>query len=258
MGLNVAAATDTGRVRRHNEDSYIVGKRLWAVADGMGGQAAGATASRIAVQCLASYDKSGEIDQAAIAALVDQTNAAILAYSARHPKTAGMGTTLAGMALMKLGGGCHWLIFNVGDSRVYRFADGVLHQETIDHSEVQELVNRGEIRQADARTHPNRNVLTRCLGTPCPPTVGMRVVPCQPGDRMLVCSDGLTSEVNDDKIEIVLRTAVDPHQAVDTLIEAALENGGRDNISVIVVGIDEEQERLMEDTLPVMTMEAGS
>jgi len=254
MEFQVAAATDIGRVRRHNEDSYVVGERVWAVADGMGGQAAGATASRIAAQCLTSYDKTGEINQAQITALVDQINAEILAYSVKHPKTLGMGTTLAGMALMKLGGGYHWLIFNVGDSRVYRLTGGILHQETTDHSEVQELVNRGEIRRSDARTHPGRNILTRCLGTPHPPVVGMRVVPCQPGDRMLVCSDGLTSEVDDDKINIVLRKAVDPREAVDVLMGAALENGGRDNISIIVVGIGEEQEGLMEDTVPVTIM----
>jgi len=254
MGLQVAAATDTGRVRKHNEDSYVVGERLWAVADGMGGQAAGATASRIAAQCLASYDKTGDIDQGQISSLVGEINSKILAYSARHPKTAGMGTTLAGMALTKLGGQDHWLIFNVGDSRVYRLNGGILRQETTDHSEVQELVNQGKIRPSDARTHPNRNILTRCLGTPCPPLVGMRVVPCQPGDRMLICSDGLTSEVDDGKISVVLRTAVDPREAVDELIEAALENGGRDNVSIIVVGIDEEQEGLVEDTVPVMVM----
>ena len=252
MGLRVAAATEVGRVRKHNEDSYITGERMWAVADGMGGQAAGATASRIAIQCLASYDKTGEIGQAQISALVEHINDKILQYSAKHPKTLGMGTTLAGMALMKLGGQDHWLIFNVGDSRVYLLANGVFRQETIDHSEVQELVNTGRIDQADARTHPNRNILTRCLGTPHSPTVGMRVVPCQPGDRVLVCSDGLTTEVDDGKIGIVLRTAVDPREAVNTLIKEALDSGGRDNISIIVVEIDEEQEGLMEDTLPIM------
>jgi len=254
MELQVAAATDTGRVRKHNEDSYVAGERVWAVADGMGGQAAGATASRIAAQCLASYDKAGEINQTRISALVNEMNARIVEYSARHPKTLGMGTTVAGMALMNLGGQNHWLIFNVGDSRVYRFSDGILHQETIDHSEVQELVNRGTIGKAEARTHPNRNILTRCLGSPHPPTVEMRVVPCQPGDRMLVCSDGLTSEVDDDKIHIVLQTAIDPREAVDTLIKAALDHGGRDNVSIIVVGIEEEQEGPMEDTLPVTVM----
>jgi len=254
MGLQVAAATETGRVRKHNEDSYITGERMWAVADGMGGQAAGATASRIAIQCLASYDTTGEIDQAGITGLVGHINDKILQYSAKHPKTLGMGTTLAGMALTKLGGLDHWLIFNIGDSRVYRLANGELRQETTDHSEVQELVDQGKIDQACARTHPNRNILTRCLGTPQSPVVGMRVVPCQPGDKVLVCSDGLTTEVEDDKIGIVLRTAVDPREAVDTLIKEALTNGGRDNISIIVVEIDEEQEGLMEDTLPIAIM----
>ena len=250
MGFQVAAATDKGLIRKNNEDSYVVGKRIWAVADGMGGQAAGGTASRIAAQCVQACDRSGEIDQRQIFALVDQMNSAILAYSAKHPKTLGMGSTVAGVAVMRLGGQDHWLIFNVGDSRVYRLTDGILHLETTDHSEVQELVNRGEINRTQARTHPNRNILTRCLGTPQTPAVGMRVVPCQAGDWILICSDGLTSEVEDDKIETVLRSVATPEQAVNQLIQAALEKGGRDNISIIIVGADG-QEGLMEDTVPV-------
>jgi len=252
MGLQVAAATEIGRVRKHNEDSYVAGERIWAVADGMGGQAAGATASRIVAQRILEYDKSGEIDQAQISALVAQMNDEILAYSAKHPKTAGMGTTVAGVAQMRLGGQDHWLIFNVGDSRVYRLTEGVLVQETTDHSEVQDLVDRGEIDPAQARTHPRRNILTRCLGSEQTPAVGMRVVPCLPGDWVLICSDGLTVEVDDDSIGTVLRTASDPREAVSTLIETALENGGRDNISIIIVMIDgSDEERSVEDTLPV-------
>ncbi|MCL2736597.1 MAG: protein phosphatase 2C domain-containing protein [Propionibacteriaceae bacterium] len=236
--LRVAAGSDTGKVRERNEDSYLVGKRVWAIADGMGGQAAGATASRIAVACLAEYDRTGTMGHAHISTLLAQINDKILEYAVEHPSAAGLGTTVAGMAWMDLAGQAHWLVFNIGDSRVYRMTDEGLVQETTDHSEAQILVELGRIHPDQARTHPTRHMLTRSLGSAPTPQAGMRLVPCVPGERMLICSDGLTGEVDDRAIESVLRTVTDVHEAVDTLIAMALAQGGRDNVSAILVDID--------------------
>ncbi|MDR0286084.1 MAG: protein phosphatase 2C domain-containing protein [Propionibacteriaceae bacterium] len=235
--LRVAAASQEGLVRTRNEDAYVVGRHLWAVADGLGGQAAGAVASRIAARCLTAYDNLDEVDQLGIAALMGRVNEDILEYGAKHPRSAGLGTTVAGVAQLQLAGRDHWLVFNVGDSRVYRLADGCLTQETVDHSEVQRLVDEGSITPEEARTHPDRNVLTRCLGTAQVPSVEMRVVPAGPGDRLLVCTDGLTAELDDGTIASVLSMASGPDEAVGQLVAGALSNGGHDNVTVIVVEV---------------------
>lgn len=258
LRFQVAAGSHPGKVRERNEDTCIVGERVWAIADGMGGAAAGGMASQIAAGCVEAFDKAhrGEaFGRQQISDLLVQVNSAILGYASRHPKAAGMGTTIAGVAPVALAGLQHWLVFHVGDSRVYRWSEGNLNQETTDHSEVQLLVDQGLLAKAEARTHPQRNVLTRCLGTPQAPIPGMRVVPCQAGDRILICSDGLTAEVEDDIIERVLRTTPNSRQAVDRLISVALDNGGRDNVSVIVIEVDAETEASLEgnleDTLPM-------
>jgi len=255
--LEAAAATDAGCVRTHNEDAFLVGQQVWAVADGMGGQAAGEAASRIAMDCVRQADRSGPIDQAGIADLVARINQRILDFGARHPDAVGLGTTLAGVGLMTLAGQAHWLVFNVGDSRVYRLTGGVLHQETTDHSEVQGLVDDGHITAEAARTHPRRNVLVRALGSPEPPRADIRLIPYLAGDTVLVCSDGLSTEVADVTIEEILLTTPDPREAVDALVAAARANGGRDNITAIVIGVGgarEEAECTVEDTLPIQVV----
>lgn len=253
--LSVAAASDIGYSRADNEDSFVTGEQIWAVADGMGGQAAGRIASQIAVRCIEECDSSGLVDQARIADLVTHANAEILAYGTRHPEAAGLGTTVAGIALVMLAGQTHWLVFNVGDSRVYRLSGGHLIQESTDHSEVQYLVDQGTISADQARTHPQRNVLTRCLGSVQPPKADMRLVPYLVGDQILICSDGLTSEIEDATIERILLASPNTGDAVRELINTALSHGGHDNVTAVVVEVVAaaggwQDETLVEDTLP--------
>lgn len=251
--LCVAAATDIGRVRADNEDSMIAGQRVWAVADGMGGQAAGRTASQIAVGRIEQYDAAGRIDQAGLQALIDDINEDIVAYGAAHPQASGLGTTLAGVALVDLAGQQHWLVFHVGDSRVYRLTGQRLVRETTDHSQVQALIDQGVIAPDEVRTHPQRNVLTRCLGSAQPPRPDLRLVPCIDGDWLLICSDGLTVEIDDATIETILKSAASPNGAADELVATALSLGGRDNVTVVVIGVvrgEDEGDALVEDTLP--------
>ena len=252
--LIVAAASDIGLVRTDNEDSFLVGERIWAVADGMGGQAAGRTASQIAIAGLERYDSAGVIDQVGLAALIDTLSDDIVAYGLEHPQDSGLGTTLAGVAQVDLAGQQHWLVFHVGDSRVYRLSDQRLIQETTDHSHIQVLIDQGVVTADEARTHPQRHVLTRCLGGSQPPRPDIRLVPCIDGDRLLVCSDGLTAEIDDASIEHILRSSASPCNAVDGLITTALSLGGRDNVTVVVIEVvseeDDRGDELVEDTLP--------
>jgi protein phosphatase len=154
--------------------------------------------------------------------------------------------------LIETSGGGHMMVFNIGDSRVYRLADGRLDQITVDHSEAQELVVAGHLTRDEARTYPRRNIVTRALGSDPPPTPDHWLLPAIAGDRYLLCSDGLFSELPDDQILSLLK-AGEPQHAADTLVAAANDAGGRDNITVIVADIDqdEDDDRAVEgDTMP--------
>jgi len=228
-------ATHVGRVREGNEDAGYVGSRLWAVADGMGGHAAGEVASGLVVEAMAELDE-GVLRLDALIAGVTQANDRLRAYSAEHVRTRGMGTTLTGVALLDEDAAARLCVFNIGDSRVYRYAGGDLEQLTRDHSEVGELVAEGVLTAEEALFHPLRNVLTRCLGLwPFP---GVDTWPLDVGDgRFLVCSDGLTGEVTDAGIAEILGAQEAPQAAADALVAAALEAGGHDNVTVIVLDV---------------------
>ena len=251
VGLTVAADSQTGCVRTVNEDSFITGQQIWAVADGMGGQAAGDQASRIAAQCIEESDQAGPLDQTGINSMMVRINQEILAYAVANPKAAGLGTTIAGVALVDVAGQNHWLVFHIGDSRVYRLTNKSLILETADHSEVQVLVETGKISPVEARAHPQRNILTRFLGIDETPKVDMRLVPYVPGERWLICSDGLTTEIEDDAIERILQETENPFEVVNTLVGVALNQGGRDNVTVVVVDTDpaDMTDHTVEDTL---------
>ena len=199
--INAAGTSHAGKVRTLNEDSLVVLEGVvYAVADGMGGHAAGEVASRIAVQCLAQLDGVHGLGPGDISSAIAEANNLILVSSVEHPERRGMGTTVSGIAVVQVGGADHWAVFNVGDSRVYRFADDVLVQVTTDHSEVEELVAAGQITGEQARTHPNRNVITRSLGTDPGPKPDLWVFPPRPVECFLICSDGLTGERRDAQI----------------------------------------------------------
>ncbi len=234
-GVVAALATDVGRVRAHNEDAGLVTPDLVAVADGMGGHAAGEVASGLAVEALRSVGGTGELRPKDVLDAVTAANDAILRSAAQHPQQNGMATTLAGLARVTVGGSPHWAAVNIGDSRIYRVVDGRLAQVSKDHSEVAELVTLGLLTPEEALVHPARNIVTRCLGRDPLEPVDSWVFPPHPGERFLLCTDGLTNELRDTAIARILGDGDDPQAIADALVAAAVEAGGRDNVTVVVV-----------------------
>jgi protein phosphatase len=236
--LRWGAATDVGRVRGHNEDSMLVEPTVFVVADGMGGHAAGEVASGLAVDTLREVAHLPELTSDDIVAALAEANERILRSVESHPQQAGMGTTVTGLAVVTHEGFRRWAVFNVGDSRVYRYADGELSQVTVDHSEVQELVDAGLISPEAAARHPLRNLLTRALGSEDLSQVDLWELPLQPGDCWLVCSDGLTGELDDAEVARFLGSADDPQRTAEALVAAAVDAGGHDNVTAVVVCVD--------------------
>ena len=246
------AITDRGVVREVNEDALLADPPLFIVADGMGGHAAGDVASWLAVDAFVELVERGNVGANDAIDAISAANAAILDASIDHPERAGMGTTISGLAGVHAGGVDHWLVFNVGDSRVYRLADGILTQLTIDHSEAEELVAAGQLTRDQARSYRRRNVVTRSLGTDPAPAPDSWVFPPVDGERFLICSDGLTTEVDDVRIRRCLVDQSDPQAAAASLVKMARDAGGRDNITVIVVDGERASEfrAVDEDTNP--------
>ncbi|GAA1409352.1 serine/threonine protein phosphatase [Glutamicibacter uratoxydans] len=232
--LKFGCATDKGLRRVLNEDSMLALDSLVAVADGMGGHEAGEVASSLCLKVVAEgYARTGgEFTAQSMDQLLTEADQAIIeAGSARA------GTTLTGAAVVSSASTAQWLVFNIGDSRTYRLSGGVLEQISIDHSEVQELLDRGELTTAEAATYPKRNVVTRALGMRADSRPDFWMLPIDSTDRLLVCSDGLSSELGDEQIQEILRRFLDPQQAADELVLCALAHGGRDNVSVIVADV---------------------
>lgn len=238
LRVRAGTATSVGRVRDHNEDDLIADGTVYAVADGMGGHAAGEVASRIAVEALAALAEHPATRPADVAAVLAEANRRILASQDADPEQRGMGTTVSGLTVVDAGGRAHWVVFNVGDSRVYRLADNRMHQVTRDHSEVRELIDAGLLDAADAATHPLRNVITRSLGTEPAAEPDTWVLPPTPGERFVVCSDGLSNELDDREIMLIARSHDDPDEAARALVDAAVRAGGRDNVTVVVVSVE--------------------
>ena len=228
-------ATDTGNFRPQNEDSAHTSDRLFVVADGMGGHNAGEIASALACSRAADAARSGRIRTVDdLAQFVTQANEAI--YSAATTTTGqhGMGTTITALAVLD-GSSPTAAVANVGDSRTYLLRDGELKQISIDHSYVQDLVAQGYVSKEDARTHPQRNIVTRALGIDRSVLVDTFVVETMPGDRFILCSDGLVDEIDDASIASITRTVEGPSECASRLVASAKAAGGRDNITVIVV-----------------------
>lgn len=225
-------------MRAGNEDDYVAGPRLVAVADGMGGHRGGGTASALAVDACADLERADVLVPADVVAAVDRANRAVVERAAQDPSLHGMGTTLTGVALVDVGGMPHLAVFNVGDSRVYRLDGADVVPVTVDHSEVQELVTAGQLTAEEARVHPGRNVITRSIGSDPGPVVDVVVLSPRADDRFLVCSDGLTTELTDSEIAAVLAGADRPQAAADSLVAAAVSAGGRDNVTVIVADVE--------------------
>ena len=227
-----AGRTDTGRRRRQNEDAFVCEPPLFAVADGMGGAQAGELASRLAA---AAIEEGGLAIQGeeGVAGVVRTANARIFEHSVRDPNAAGMGTT-ATVALVDEKAGTATLA-HVGDSRAYRYRDGLLEQLTTDHSLVGELVRSGRLTEDEAAVHPHRSVITRALGTEADVEVDTLTVDLRAGDLVLLCSDGLSAMVRDDEIVRLLEAArSDPNDAAEALVAAANSAGGEDNVTVVL------------------------
>ncbi|HBT95411.1 MAG TPA: Stp1/IreP family PP2C-type Ser/Thr phosphatase [Coriobacteriia bacterium] len=233
-GVLVGSRTDIGRLRDHNEDSLLAKAPVYVVADGMGGHAAGEVASELAVKAFEEANIEGA-DENALKRAVAEANAAIYKGALEGAGRAGMGTTLTALVIEEDRG----LIAQVGDSRAYVMQDGTLRQATRDHSLMEELVAAGHITEEEALVHPNRSVITRALGLDrfvMPDTYEIRL---HVGDRILLCSDGLSTMLDDESIESILQDNPDPQAAADALVEAANIAGGFDNITVIVLNINQ-------------------
>ena len=250
--IEMGLASDVGRVRRDNEDTAAAEGTVYVVADGMGGHAAGEVASRIAAEAVTELAAQPTLQVRDIVAQLTEANRRILESAARHPEQTGMGTTVAGLAVVSVGGSRHWAVFNVGDSRVYRCIDGELSQVTADHSEVWELVERGLITPEQAAHHPARNIVTRSLGREPMAPVDTWVFPPYPGEVFVICSDGLSNELPRERIEQILSEHPHADEAAEALVRAAVDAGGRDNVTVIVVQSpgDELDLDIDEDTTP--------
>jgi serine/threonine protein phosphatase PrpC len=233
MKVTAAVATDVGLVREGNEDSYLTDEPLFAVADGMGGHRGGEVASQLAVETLEKLFKKG------IGELPDQVqeaNRVVFERSVVDEKVAGMGTTLTA-ALVE---GDRIRLAHVGDSRAYLLREGDLRLLTEDHTLVHRMVTEGEISKEEAETHPQRSVLTRALGVETVVDVDDDMVQVRPGDRLLLCTDGLTSMVSEQAVEEVLGAVPDPQEAAQRLVQLANEGGGTDNTTVVVLDFSDD------------------
>jgi protein phosphatase len=238
--LSWAARSDVGHRRANNEDSVVVASPMFAVADGMGGHAAGDRASAAAVEHLAPRKGVKFLDvetlEASLAAAANDID--MLAEGI----PVGVGTTVTGAALMLVNEVPVFAVFNIGDSRVYRFEGHELVRVTTDHSVVQELVDAGIISAEDAESHPDSNVITRALGFRDDPRPDVVMVPARAGLRLLICSDGLTKELGDDRLRLHLAAGMPADETASALVDAALAAGGRDNVTVAVVDVLEAPE----------------
>lgn len=253
--VRVGAATDTGRRRANNEDSFLAHGSLYLVADGMGGHSAGEIASATVIEAFTRLAAQPSVTLDELRAAVSVAIGRVLALP--EGAGAGAGTTLSGVALAELDGNAYWLLLNLGDSRTYRMAGGVLEQISVDHSVVQELVETGELTAAEAAGHRQRNVITRAIGAGSAGEPDYWMLPAAPGDRILVCSDGLTGELDDDRIHQILAAEAEPQAAAIRLVHEALLQGGRDNVTTVVVDALSTIGDGGDETAPSPTADAG-
>jgi PPM family protein phosphatase len=242
---DTAGFTDPGRKRRRNEDSFVIEPPLFAVADGMGGAQAGEVASRLAAAAFREFHGADELDpEARLAAIIQEANRRIFERASEDTQVSGMGTTITA-ALVAADG---LVIGHVGDSRAYRLRGEKFEQLTDDHSLVADLVRSGRITPEEADAHPQRSVITRALGTDREVDVDTFSVEAENGDLFLLCSDGLTTMVDDAEIRDVVTRARDLEQAGKGLVKAANKAGGEDNITVVLFRLTGGQSQL-EDTV---------
>ena len=233
LGSPFGSRTDVGNVREQNEDSLIVKPPLYVVADGMGGHAAGEIASEIAVNVIEQHAPDHP-DAEALGHAVEEANRAIINAALAGEGREGMGTTCTAAILEK----DRLVIAQVGDSRAYLLHNGRLMQLTRDHSLMADMIETGQISPSEARVHPNRSVITRALGSDPTTVPDLYEINVQTGDRLLLCSDGLTGMITDSEIESIMNRLTDAQLCAAQLVNTAIASGGMDNVTVIVVDVE--------------------
>lgn len=235
-----AAVSHVGKIRSNNQDSGYAGRFLFVVADGMGGHAGGDVASAIATTRIADADleyAAAEDAEHALQSAMIAANSLLAETVFEHSELTGMGTTVSGILRV----GDQIALAHIGDSRIYRFRDGELEQVTADHTFVQRLVDSGRITPEEAAVHPRRSVLMRVLGdVDASPEIDTRILDTRPGDRWLLCSDGLSSYVSEDKLAAILATVPASDEAADRMVKESLDHGAPDNVTVVIVDIHDD------------------
>lgn len=241
LTLDHHALTHQGCVRQNNEDSVLAQSPVFVVADGVGGAEAGEIASGFVVEEFARL-LPGPVDDAAVNRALQRAHNRVLHHNERNDTHAA--TTAAGAVALSMGVGQHyWLFFNIGDSRVYRRTGPLGHslvQVSVDHSRIQEMLATGEISPAEARHHPERNVVTRAIGAEPQIHPDFWLLPMHPGERVMICSDGLLGDSPASEVKFLVKEVPGAGTAARHLVDLALRHGARDNVSVIVIDVPEE------------------
>lgn len=233
--LVASGSTHEGAVRSHNEDAWLVSPPVYVVADGMGGHAAGDVASRLVIEAFTELSGRDDVTAPDIERVLESSRAAVAAL-ATSPVTAPGSTVVAAVYVVERGRG-YWLLVNIGDSRAYLLTPERLEQVSHDHSLVQEMIDAGEIDERQARVHPDRHVITRAIGAVDDAAADFTLMPARGGTRLLLCSDGLTGELDDARIERILRGGASAAVTSARLVAAAVEAGGHDNVTAIVIDV---------------------
>ena len=256
------AATAAGQ-REENQDRYVTGPAVFAVADGMGGHIDGAAASELAVRELAPLAEATTVTVEALRAALQRADGEIRQLGRQDGVGRAAGTTVAGLALTQSGGTMYWAVFNLGDSRVYRWTSREWEQISADHSVVQELLDGGQISAATAASHPQRHVITRALGVGPPGEADFTLIPVDGPERFLACSDGLSGELPDERVAELMGSEAEPGAIAEALVAEAVDRGARDNVTAVVVHVrgstaDSGTDEVEDMTIPRLPDPAGS
>ncbi|MDP6901805.1 MAG: Stp1/IreP family PP2C-type Ser/Thr phosphatase, partial [Acidimicrobiales bacterium] len=247
LRLAWGGATDQGRIRANNQDAMYADSGLFVVADGMGGHQGGEVAANLAVRTVAKADREGP---AQLRDAIIEANRVVHETAIEQPELHGMGTTLTALAVSREAESPQFVILNVGDSRIYRHRNSQLEQLTEDHSYVAELMRRGELDEDAAAVHPYRNMLTRAIGVHAEVEIDDWVLDPVAGDRFILCSDGVTNELDDSEIAEQLTLGQDPSATAKALVGLANDRGGRDNSTVLIVDVHVELVDSTDEDLP--------
>ncbi len=232
-----AGITHVGKVRSVNEDQFLAEPPVFLVADGMGGHDCGDVASALVTDAFISLVGRDAVETEVVERAVFDANSAVRRAAAHARSERAMGTTLVALVLVGAAGAERWVAVNVGDSRLYRLASGVLEQITTDHSLVQEMVAAGSITASEARTHPERNVVTRAMGISEAIVADFAYLDVREGDRFLLCSDGVHGELADEQLRVLLSRAGGPDEVAQVVCDAVLRGDARDNLTAVVIDV---------------------